>query len=252
MTVHDPARLDPGPQQRPPTPQVGGGQHLHVVDDLRGVLAHAQPTQVLQRFGPQSGDHVRVPGRVDLRCAGAVRVEPGDLPGHLPHALGHGPPARLAHPVGVGGTRAASVAHDVRIAGPARALFPQPDDRGETVPVGQPAHPHDVLDHLVVGPPDLQHAGVHVRGEAAVELDLPAALLRARPDGAVVEEPEVERFADFVSLVTTEEDERAVGLHHTRRPPRLATRPTDAVHTPSLGRHDTPRRRSGNPTHIRA
>ena len=199
VSVHDPAVSDPGLQKRRATPQVRGGERGDLVDDPGRILPHAQSTQVIQRLGPQSGDDPRVTGRVDLGRVRTSCVQSCDLPGYLAQPLDH--------------------------AGPAPALLRRPHHLGETVPFRQPTHSHDVLDHLVVGPPDLQYAGVHVRGEPAVERDLPAALLPARFDRAVVEKAQIERFADFVSLVTTEKDERAVGLHHSRRPPRLGARP---------------------------
>ena len=109
----------------------------------------------------------------------------------------------------------------------------------------QAAHPHHVVDHLAVGAPHLQHAGVHVRCQASVELDLAATHLGPRLHRAVVEEAEIDRFAHLVGFVATEEDERAVGLHHHRRPPRLRARPTEGVHSSSLGARAYPRGRSG-------
>ena len=207
VTVHDPARVDPGPQQRTPAAEVVIGEHRDVVDDLAGIPPHLESAQVLERLGPQPVERVLQPRIVDLHRARALVMQLRDLPGHL-----------------------AQAGHDVRIADPARAGLTLPHQSGETETFREPAHLHDVIDDVVVvtgvvgvpptAAPHLQHPEVDVRGEATVELHLAAALLRAGRRGAVVEEPEVEWLADFVSLVTPEEDERAVRLHHDGRPPR--------------------------------
>ncbi len=194
VAVDDPAGRHAGPQQRGPPPQVARRQGRDVVDDLRGVPTHVESAQVVEGLRPQPRHRGGGARGVDLLRAGAGGVEVVDLPGHL-----------------------ADAGHDVRIAVPGRALLPRPHQRGEAPVRGEATHPHDVIDHLAVGAPHLQHAGVDVRGQSTVELDLTAALLRPRLDGGVVEEAEIQWLAHFVSLVTPEDDERTVGLHEARR-----------------------------------
>ena len=220
VPVDDPAGVDPRLQQRAAPAKIGIREGRDVVDDLRRIPAHGEPTQVLEGVGPQPADRLRLPRRVDLRGVGAACVQLRDLPGHLTHATG-----------------------DIRIANPAAAGLPVLHQAGETETVRESTHPHDVVEDLVVvGITDLQYSQIHVRGEPPVQLHLPAALPPTRADGPVVEETQIDRLADFMSLVTTEEDERAVGFHHDGWPPRPGNGPVQGVHNASVDTVNSPRR----------
>ena len=91
------------------------------------------------------------------------------------------------------------------------------DQRREPALVGHPSHHDQVVARQPVDTEHLGDAEVDVRGQAPVELDLPATDALAFSRGREVEEVELHRLLQFVDAITDEEHGRDMCLPHSRR-----------------------------------
>ena len=198
VPVADPAVRQALLQQRAAPRDVGGGQlarplHVRRVDHPRGARR-----QALEPLLPQAQDRLGRAGRADAGGRGGGTVQ-------------------LRH-------RARHLAHQV-------ARVRRVQQRGQAPRGGHAPH----LDQVVAGGPvgleHVQHAEVHVGGEAAVDLGLAPAGGQAVLAAAVVQEAQVHRLEQLVGAVADHRDHRDVGLddlgrgvvgRHGARLPRAA------------------------------
>ncbi len=210
MTVDDPALGHTVGEQRVSAVEIA--QRLSA-DTVEQVAVEDPPRErrgLLEVGGPEHGQVLDRARKVDRRSACGAGMERG-------HAPRNGCEEGLVE-VGIGDH------------GGQPAIGRQPPHHDEVID-GGPA----LVDHIV-------HAEVHVRGEPAVELDLPSAVGQAQLPGREVQERGPDRLAHLVHPVPDEEQHRDVGLDHG-----------SPLHTPILRacavagqRPTSPNRRAGS------